>query len=226
VIENGCPVVRDARVLDVTFVATRVHWNLLNVFDVAVKVAVDPEQLVVTGAAASPLPPPDPVCWVHVLVVAQAYKTAVLVASDLKNRSPTVQVPGREVPTLAGDVLAAPLASCLPVKAFVSPNVATVALEAGKVMITPSVPSRVSVLATVNVFPLERVRVPVVVVIVSPLIVPGRISPLGREKVQVPVVVIVQVPVTAIWLLVPARITLVNVPELDCSVQVLVEVQP
>src|SRR5258706_454701 len=59
------------------------------------------------------------------------------VAFDLKNRSPTVQVPGRLVPTLAGLVLAAPLASCLPVKVFVRPIVATVAELLGPVNVTP-----------------------------------------------------------------------------------------
>lgn len=60
------------------------------------------------------------------------------VASDLKNRSPTMQVPGRDVPVFIGCVLAAPPAACLPVNVFVSPRVATVALEGGPVSVTPS----------------------------------------------------------------------------------------
>lgn len=69
------------------------------------------------------------------------------VASDLKYRSPTMQVPGREVPVFAGAVLAAPVASCLPVRVLVLPKVATVPLAAGPVIVTPSGMVKVAALA-------------------------------------------------------------------------------
>jgi hypothetical protein len=109
-----------------------------------------------------------------------------------------VQVAGREVPVFAGAVLAAPVASCLPVKVFVRPNVATVALEDGKVTVTPSVPSSVRLFSTVNVLLLVSVNVPLLVVSVNPLIVPGRTNAEGIEKVQVTISVAEQVPVAVI----------------------------
>jgi hypothetical protein len=112
-----------------------------------------------------------------------------------------------------GAVDAAPLASCLPVNAFVNPNVATVALDAGNVIVTPSVPASVRPALTVNVLALASVIVPVLVVRVRLLIVPGSTTLDGKENVQVPVVVMVQVPVTVICPVVPATVMLVTVPE-------------
>jgi hypothetical protein len=113
-----------------------------------------------------------------------------------------------------GAVEAARVASWRPVKLLVSPNVATVALDAGNVTVTPSVPSRVMLLLTVNVLLSAMVTVAPVegCVSVSLLIVPGSTMFVGREKVQVPVVVTVQVPPAVIWLVVPARVILVTVP--------------
>lgn len=68
--------------------------------------------------------------------------------------SPTIHVPGSDVPTFIGDVLAAPEASCRPVNVFVNPSVATVAVEDGPVIVTP----------------FGMVNVPVEVVIARPLI--------------------------------------------------------
>ena len=86
------------------------------------------------------------------------------------------------VPDLTGAVEAAPEASCRPVKVLVSPNVATVAFDAGKVIVTPSVPARVRLLLTVNVLALANAIVPVLVVSVMLLIVPGRTTFEGRER--------------------------------------------
>lgn len=47
-------------------------------------------------------------------------------------------MPGSEVPVCAGDVLAAPLASCLPVNVLVLPSVAAVPDADGPVNVTPS----------------------------------------------------------------------------------------
>lgn len=111
-----------------------------------------------------------------------------------------MQVAGRDVPVLNGAVLAAVVASCLPVKVLVRPRDASVALELGIVMVVPSVPLIVMLLFTVTVFPSASVSVAPVAgaVRVSLLIVPGRVRVGDSDNVQVPVDVISQVPEAAI----------------------------
>lgn len=58
--------------------------------------------------APPPPLPPELSCCVNELVDVQKYRFCPAVASDLKNTSPTVQVPGMDVPVFAGAVLVAP----------------------------------------------------------------------------------------------------------------------
>lgn len=101
---------------------------------------------------------------------------------------------------------------------MVSPSVATVALDAGNVIVVLSVPDRVILLFTVNVLAFASVIVPVLVVRVRLLIVPGSTTLAGSENVHVPVVVTVQVPVTVICPAVPAMVMLVTVPSVPANV--------